>query len=179
MLEIPKIRGYKPLIFAVKDDSIDPSYESEYARVEDGLFVFDSREFGLIAKTNPYPIFPDAKEPYKNEWKELSGDEEYIAPDGLRFKPIEFSLGLYIKARRQPMSSLSASDIVKAQVRSFLTAITKCGTFKMYDGYTAIGFDSVRYVGFSLDSFVARDEWARAIYSIKLKVSDPTKYWEY
>ena len=50
-------------------------------------------EWGMVAKSNPYPLLPTPKEPYKNDWKDESGDDEYNAV--MHYEPIEFSVQFY------------------------------------------------------------------------------------
>ena len=90
--------------------------------------------WGMVAKTNPYPLLPTPKEPYKNDWKDESGDDEYNAV--MHYEPIEFSVQFYIKTFKTPTKS--AEQVLREQMDSFFDAV-KNGEFKIYDAYTGIG----------------------------------------
>lgn len=149
------IIGYKPFYLQVggTDDS-----------------AIDVREaFHLVSKSNPYPLLPTPKDPYKNEWKDENGDEEYT--ERMFYKSIEFEVGFIIKAKAT--SDKTAEAVLRDYVGDFFEHI-KEGTFRTYDAYTGIGFRDVRYVGYKEDSFKARGDWARAQFTITFKTNDPT-----
>lgn len=152
MIRIPDIVDYKPFYIQTANDSI--------AR--------DTIEWGLVAKVNPYPLLPNPKDPYKNEWKDADGDDEWC--DKLRYQSIEFSVSFYIKAFDSPDGT--AEEIIRDKVEGFFSLI-KDGQFKVYDAYNGIGRKNVRYAGFSEDSFVRRKNWARAIFQVNFKANDP------
>lgn len=152
MIYIPDIIGYKPFYIQTDADSV--------AR--------DTSEWGLIAKVNPYPLLPTPKAPYKNEWKDENGDDEWC--DKMYYESIEFTVSFYIKAYDSPEGN--ADEIIRAKVEEFFSLI-KDGTFRVYDSYNGIGRDKVRYAGYSEDSFVRRNNWARAIFEITFKANDP------
>ena len=152
MISIPDIVDYKPFYIQTANDSV--------AR--------DTTEWGLVAKVNPYPLLPNPKEPYKNEWHDGNGDEEWV--EQLFYESIEFSVSFYIKAYDSPDGT--AEEVIRDNVDSFFSLI-KNGTFKVFDSYNGIGRQNVRYSGFSEDSFVRRKDWARAIFRVTFKVNDP------
>lgn len=153
MVYVPEIANYKPFYIQIGSDSV--------AR--------DTAEWGLVAKTNPYPLLPTPKEPYKNEWNDENGDDEYV--DALHYESLEFSVTFYIKAYDDGNDS-STSKIYR-QVRSFFESI-KGGYFMTYDSYSGIGFQQVRYAGYKEESFISRSNWSRAIFTITFKANDPT-----
>ena len=79
MAYIPEILNYKP--FYIQTDA-----DSE---------AIDTTEWGLVAKANPYPLLPTPKQPYKNEWLDEDGDDEYNAQ--MHYEAIEFDVSFYIK----------------------------------------------------------------------------------
>ena len=152
MIRIPDIVDYKPFYIQTEDDSV--------AR--------DTTEWGLIAKVNPYPLLPNPKEPYKNEWKDENGDDEWC--EHMRYESIEFSVSFYIKAFDSPAGT--AEEVIREKVDEFF-ALIRNGQFKIYDSYNGIGRKKVRYAGFSEDSFIRRRNWARAIFQVSFKTNDP------
>ena len=128
-------------------------------------------EWGMVAKTNPYPLLPTPKDTYNNDWKDEDGDDEYTAH--LHYKAFEMEVEFYMKAV-DGTGTTAAADLY-AKARDFFTAI-KEGTFKVYDSYTKIGFQQVRYAGsdFGDNTFKERKGTARAMFKVKFKVNDPT-----
>lgn len=152
MAFVPNIINYKPFYIQTSSDST----------------AIDTTQWGLVAKTNPYPALPDAKEPYKNDWLDEDGEEEYVA--SMHYKPIEFSVSFFVKA----FDSLtdSAVKVLHSQLDSFFAKI-KEGEFKIYDSYTGLGRQHVRYVGYKEDDFKQRKDWARLIFTVTFKANDP------
>lgn len=152
MIHIPDIVDYKPFFIQTESDTM--------AR--------DTTEWGLVAKVNPYPLLPNPKDPYKNEWLDENGDDEWC--EELYYQPIEFSVSFYIKAFDSP--SGTAEEVIRDSVDAFF-ALIRNGQFKVYDSYNGIGRKNVRYAGYSEDSFKRRKNWARAIFNVNFKVNDP------
>ena len=66
----------------------------------------------------------------------------------------------------------TADSVLVSQIRSFFDKI-KSGEFKVYDSYTGLGWQKVRYAGYSEEDFTKNKDWARAIFTITFKVNDP------
>ena len=152
MIYIPKISDYKPFYIQTESDEV----------------AKDTTEWGLLAKSNPYPLLPSPKAPHKNEWFDENGDEEYVKE--MYYESIEFSVSFYIKA--YDGDGESAENIIRNHTETFFSNI-RSGEFKIYDSYTGIGRQKVRYAGYKEDSFIRRKDWARAIFTITFKVNDP------
>lgn len=152
MIHIPHIVNYKPFYIQAKGDSV--------AR--------DTTEWGLVAKTNPYPLLPNPKEPYKNEWHDENGDNEYV--EALYYQAIEFTVSFYIKAFDSAEGT--AEGIIRKNIDDFFSKI-KDGEFLIYDSYNGVGRQNVRYAGYAEEEFTRKDDWARAIFKISFKVNDP------
>lgn len=153
MIHIPQISNYKPFFIQTKED--DKAYPTTF--------------WGLVAKTNPYPLLPTPKEPYKNEWNDENGDDEYV--ETMYYNSIEFTVSFYIKAY-DDIGARSAEEIIRQNVSDFFAKI-KEGEFKIYDSYNGLGRQKVRYAGYSEEEFKRKDNWARAIFEISFKVNDP------
>ena len=152
MVYIPHIANYKPFFIQTDGDTM--------AR--------NTSEWGLIAKVNPYPLLPKPKEPFKNDWHDANGDDEWC--NKMFYESIEFSVSFYIKA--YDSDDKTAEEIIRDNVEEFFSLI-KEGQFKVYDSYNGVGRQKVRYAGFSEDSFTRRKNWARAIFQITFKANDP------
>lgn len=152
MIHIPSIYNYKPFYIQTEGDSV----------------AINTTEWGLVAKTNPYPLLPNPKEPYKNEWYDEHGDEEWVKE--MYYESIEFTVTFYAKAYDSAEKSAEAQ--LRSQIDGFFNKI-KDGEFRIYDSYNGVGRQKVRYAGYSEDEFVRREDWARAIFHISFKVNDP------
>ena len=152
MIYIPNIADYKPF----------------YIQTDSDVAARDTQEWGLVAKVNPYPLLPNPKEPYKNEWLDENGDDEWC--EKMYYESMQFSVSFYIKAYDTEESS--AEDLIRKQVDDFFSLINK-GEFRVYDSYNGIGRRKVRYAGYSEESFTRRKNWARAIFQITFKTNDP------
>lgn len=143
-----------------------------YIQTEADQVARDTTEWGLVPQKNAYPLLPTPKEPYKNEWMDEDGDEEYT--EVMHYEPMEISVGFYIKAYDSPAGT--AQEQIREQVESFFSLI-KHGEFKIYDSYTGLGRQKVRYAGFNEDTFKSRrrqgSNWASATFSLRFKINDP------
>lgn len=156
MVFIPEIADYKPFYIQTDADSK----------------AIDTTEWGLVAKANPFAALPNPKDPYRNEWHDENGDDEYV--DEMYYGSISFSVSFYVKA--YATQTKSAEAVLISQIDSFFSKIRQ-GEFMVFDSYTGIGRRKVRYAGFDEDEFKKRSKsgngWARAIFTIKFKVNDP------
>lgn len=153
MAYIPDIIDYRP--FYIQTDA------------EEG--AVDTAEWGMVAKVNPFPVLPTPKEPYKNEWLDENGDDEYNSK--MYYESFEFEVTFYVKT-----VGTNAESVLVSQVNEFFSKI-KEGEFMIYDSYTGLGRRKVRYAGYSEEDYKRRDSasepWARAIFVVKFKVNDP------
>lgn len=156
MVFIPEISDYKPFYIqtSVDDNAIDTTV------------------WGLVAKVNPFPVLPNPKDPFKNEWHDQNGDDEYTSQ--MFYEPIDFSVSFYVKTYAS--EDKSAEAVMLSQIDSFFAKIRQ-GEFMIYDSYTGIGRRKVRYAGYDEEEFKRKHKigtgWARAIFTIKFKVNDP------
>lgn len=152
MTYIPSIINYKPFYIQADKDSV----------------AKDTTEWGLVAKVNPYPILPNPKAPYNNDWNDENGHDEWC--EVMHYEPIEFSVSFYIKTFDS--KDALAEETMRMQIDAFFSHI-KNGEFKIFDSYNGIGRKKVRYAGYSEESFKRRKDWATAIFEVKFKVNDP------
>ena len=156
MVWLPFINDYKP--FYIQCDG-------------DTAAIDTAEEWGLVAKTNPYPALPTPKEPYKNEWKDENGDDEFT--DAMFYEAFTFEVQFYVKT--YATTGKSAVNVLRGQMAAFFGHI-RSGEFKVYDAYTGLGRRKVRYAGYEEGEFKARDEWARLTFTVTFKVNDPETF---
>lgn len=149
MAYIPDIIDYKPF----------------YIQTDVDTMAIDTTEWGMVAKSNPYPVLPTPKEVYKNEWMDEHGDDEYNAQ--MYYESFEFDVTFYIKT-----IGTDSEAVLRSQIDSFFEKI-KQGEFKVYDAYTGLGRQKVRFAGYGEEEFKKGKNWTRAIFSVTFKVNDP------
>lgn len=123
-------------------------------------------EWGLIVKSFPFKVLSDPKEPYRNDWHDEDGDDEYNAQ--MFGKAYEITVEFLITAD-------SPEDIVRS-LMAFNNYIMS-GEFKIFDTYTWIGRQKVRYAGYVEKDYKHRDD--RICYtqfSLRFKVNDPVTF---
>lgn len=148
----PSIAGYKPFYIQVGDTCYDTL-----------------AEWGFIAKTNPYPALPTPKEPYKNDWPDEDGDDEYVTR--MFYESFEFDVQFYVRA--------TDVESIRSALASFFDTI-KEGEFSVYDATTGLGRQKVRYAGFKEEqSAIKHGLYARCIFTITFKVNDPVTFMTY
>lgn len=154
MAYIPDIIDYRP--FYIQTDA------------EEG--AIDTTTWGMVAKSNPFAILPEPKEVYKNTWLDEDGDEEYTKE--MYYKSLEIEVQFYVKT-----IGGNAEATLISQIEGFFEKV-RDGEFMIFDSYTGLGRQKVRYAGFDEEDFKKRFKssvsWARAIFTIKFKVNDPT-----
>lgn len=153
MVYVPEIIDYKP--FYIQTDADETAV--------------DTTEWGMVTKTNPFPALPNPKEPYKNDWLDEDGDDEYNKK--MHYESFEFDVQFYVKT-----IGTNAEAILLSQIDGFFNKI-KDGEFMIYDSHTGLGRRKVRYAGFDSNEYkrryMATADWARAIFTITFKVNDP------
>lgn len=149
MAYIPDIIDYKPFYIQTNEDEV----------------AIDTTEWGLVAKSTPFPILPTPKEPYKNQWLDEDGDDEYN--ERMYYESFEFDVAFYVKTL-----GTDAEQVLRRQIESFFTKI-RHGEFKVFDSYTGLGRRRVRYAGYAEHEFKKADTWSRAIFNVTFKVNDP------
>ena len=154
---LPNIQGYEPFYIQ---------------RATDEAAVNIRSAFGITIKTHEYPSKRKTKEPYKNDWKDRDGDDEWN--DVLQYEAITLEIQCVMFTRTA--NSSSSRQELKTAVMAFENAIRN-GEFKIYDSWTKFGFQKVRVDEFpriSEGAFDEMDGHCRLIFSVILKVNDPT-----
>ena len=129
MIYTPRISNYRPFYIQIGTaDAIDLIGSPYY----------------LVVKSPDYPSYK-VKEPYKNDWKDEHGDDEYIGASGLYVEA--FSLNLECAMFAIADSTQSEADLIQDlsnRVKALREALRAAGFFKIYDSYTGFGFQKVR-----------------------------------
>lgn len=150
---------------------------SDYApfyiqRGTDDAAINIRQAYGITIMVHEYPMKRKVKEPYKNDWKDRDGDDEWNTV--LNYEAITLTLKCVLFASGS--DSDDARLELKAAVKSFQSAI-KYGEFKIYDDWTKFGFQKVRideFPGIQEGDFDELDGRCRLIFDVILKVNDPT-----
>lgn len=162
MLYVPPIRDYKP--FYIQSGTAQTATD-----------IKDT--YSVVVKTHDYPSFRKPKEPYKNNWFDEHGDDEYLAQ--MFYEAFTFKAECVMLA-----SGATARADLSAGIRAFQDALA--GEFKVYDSWTGFGFQKVRLSQFPMPSdgnfdvfYIknpttrVRTEYARVIFTVEFKVNDP------
>lgn len=125
--------------------------------------AWDTRDYGLVAQAQPYPDNYEAKDPYKNDWFDEDGDDEYVAP--LKRKAFEYTVKFYIRD--------ASFDAINTYKEAFRAKITQ-GEIKIYDSWQGRGFQHVRFVKDNVDQREEEKDYVWMIFSATFKVNDPS-----
>ena len=144
-------------------------YKPFYIQRDNQLKADDTKSaWGMIAKSNPYPALPNPKDPYKNNWLDRDGEDEYTRE--MFYEPMTIEVEFYAKA-----VGSSAAETLRGWMDDFFEHIRN-GEFKIYDSYTALGFGGVRYAGYKEGSYKARNGWASAMFTVSFKINAPATH---
>ena len=162
MINNPTISGYKPFY------------------IQKGDTCYDTKtEWGFIAKSNPYPALPEPKEPYANKLKDEHGDDEYT--NHIYYESFTFDVQFYTRTQdtvNNGSVTETAAETIRAKLKAFFD-IVKEGNLKVFDSYTALGRQKVRYGGYKEEKFYSRGDMAKCIFTITFKVNDPITMMKY
>ncbi len=157
MLYVPPIRGeYHPFYIQLNGASSAVDVKSIYS---------------VIIKTHDYPSFRKPKDPYKNDWKDEHGDDEYT--EQLFFQAFTFKAECVMFAKGSSEDAAIAD--LKEGITDFMDFLSG-GEFSTYDGWTGFGFQHVRLGAFNMPSngdYDTMDGKSRVIFTVEFKVNDP------
>ena len=140
-------------------------------RATDASAINIQTTYGVTILVHEYPSRRKVKQPYKNDWKDQHGDDEYT--EHLFYEAFTLTLKCCILTN-EANASTSRQEI-KAQIRNFQNAISE-GEFKIYDDWTKFGFRKVRideFPAISEGDFDNLDGHCRLIFNMVVKVNDP------
>lgn len=148
------------------------NYKPFYIQIGDNNAIDTSTQWGMIAKENPYVALPNPKEPYKNSWKDEDGDDEYNFV--MKYEAFTFDVKFLIISEDEVYGNtiITAAQSINTQLNEFFDTV-KQGEFKIFDSYTGLGRQRVRYDGYKEDDFKERNGKARVEFTVTFKVNDP------
>lgn len=155
---VPQISGYEPFYIQRDGDASATNILSAY---------------GVIVKDSDYPMTRKTKEPYKNDWKDRDGDDEWN--NIIHYEAFTYQIQCAIYTRNANGDDAARSEL-KAAIRAFQNFI-KNGEFKFYSAWHKFGFQKVRIEEFpepATGAFTTYGNTARVIFTAILKVNDPT-----
>lgn len=157
MLYVPPIRG---------------EYHPFYIQLNGAASAVDVKAiYSVIVKTHDYPSFRKPKEPYKNDWKDEHGDDEYT--EQMFFEAFTFKAECVMFAKGS--TETSAISDLKEGITDFMDFLSG-GEFSTYDGWTGFGFRHVRLSEFKMPGegdYDTMDGMSRVIFTVDFKVNDP------
>lgn len=135
----------------------------------DALVVDPFDDWGIVCKDFPFKLYGEAKELPSQDWHDEHGDDEYI-PSELRISAYEIDVEFVYKGDM---------NTANTNIMAFLDYLTgKGGTgaeLMVYDTYTRIGRQGVRYVSVDDDIFWRQEEGGDVVvFVVTFKVNDPT-----
>lgn len=155
MLYVPPIRDYKPF----------------YIQFGDGDAIDIKSAYSVIVKTHDYPAVRKPKDPYKNDWKDEHGDDEYLGQVFME----AFTFNAECAMFAEDSTGGTAIDDLNDGIQTFMSALSS-GEFSTYDAWTGFGFQHVRLSEFKMPSSGDYKAWngkSRVIFNVEFKVNDP------
>lgn len=144
-------------------------YAILFKKMADDASVVDTLDnWGIVCKDFPFKLYGEAKELSSNDWKDEDGDDEYI-PSELKIASYELEVEFVYKG------SINTANV---NIKGFLDYLTGRGgtgaELMVYDTYTKIGRQSVRYVSVDEDIFWRQEEGGDVVvFAVTFKVNDP------
>lgn len=131
--------------------------------------VIDTYEaWQIVCKDFPFKLGGDAKDLYAESLPDEHGDDEYI-PDIIPIGAYEIDVPFVYKG-----SINTANHYIKQFLHYLLGLDGYKPDLKIYDTYTKIGRQKVRYVGYKDDAFVRKDDEGDVVeFTMSFKVNDP------
>lgn len=145
------------------------TYAIYFKKMKDDALVVDTfGNWGIVCKDFPFKLYGEAKELPSNDWKDGHGDDEYV-PDELKIASYEIEVEFAYKG---------AMNAANTKIRGFLDYLTgKGGTgaeLMVYDTYTKIGRQNVRFVSVEDDVFWRQEDGGDVVvFVVTFKVNDP------
>ena len=145
----------------------------------DALAVDTLDSWGIVCKEFPFKLCGEAKELPSHDWKDEDGTDEYV-PDKLTMEAYELKVEFVYKDKKPNV--VNGVDLNKNKgnenVKAFLNYLTgrdgSGAELMVYDTYTRIGRQHVRFVSVDEDIFWRQTEGGDVFtFSVTFKVNDP------
>lgn len=129
---------------------------------KDDITIDTLANYGIYVKHVPFLLFPKVKELHKITRYDDNGDYEYL-PEEPSYEAYEMNIDFVYKG---------VLNTANAQIKSFL-GFLQGGWLTIYDEYSGIGRQKVRYVSVDEDASLYRRGFDAVEFSVKFKVNDP------
>ena len=144
-------------------------YAIYFKKMKDDALVVDTLDrWGIVCKEFPFKLYGEAKELPSHDWKDEDGEDEYV-PDVIPMAAYEMEVEFVYKGDKGTANAKVGGFL------SYLTGHDGAGAEMMvYDTYTKIGRQRVRYVGVSEDIYWSETEGGDVfVFAVTFKVNDP------
>lgn len=143
-------------------------YAIYFRKMNDALVVDTLDNWGIVCKDFPFKMYGEAKELPSNDWKDEDGDDEYI-PSELKIASYELEVEFVYKGDM---------NTANTNIKAFLDYLTGRGgtgaEFMVYDTFTKIGRQHVRFVSVDDDIFWRQEDGGDVVvFVVTFKVNDP------
>ena len=146
-------------------------YSILFKKMSPSAATIDTQDaWGIVCRDFPFKIYGEAKPLPSVNWHDSHGDDEYI-PSTLFIDAYELKVDFAYKGTR---------DSANAAIRSFLNYITgndglnQGAELMVYDTYTRIGRQKVRYVSVAEEMTVRNDfDGDLFTFSVTFRINDP------
>lgn len=144
-------------------------YAILFKKMRDDALVVDTFDnWGIVCKDFPFKLYGEAKELPSHDWKDEHGDDEYV-PRELKIASYEVEVEFAYKGEM---------NTANANIKGFLDYLTGRGgtgaELKVYDTYTRIGRQHVRYVSVDEDVFYRQEDGGDVVvFVVTFKINDP------
>lgn len=144
-------------------------YAIYFKKMKSDALVVDSLDnWGIVCKEFPFKLYGEAKELPSHDWKGMDGNDEYI-PSKLPVAAYDVKVEFAYKG---------VMDSANANVKGFLDYLTgrdgSGAELMVYDTYTKIGRQHIRYMNVKEDVFHRQEESGDVVvFIVTFKVNDP------
>ncbi len=132
-------------------------------KMKSGYTKKNSLDWGIAIKKFQLDYYPEMKDIPKNDWYDQDGDEEFI-PDVPYYKAYESDIEFVYQG---------ATDTGIGNITNFLDYISRNGYNYIYDSYSKVGRQNVRYVKMSDAKMYRSGGNEYIIFKVTLKFNDP------
>jgi hypothetical protein len=144
-------------------------YAIYFKKMKNDALVVDTLDnWGIVCKEFPFKLYGEAKELPSHDWKDEDGGDEYV-PEVIPMAAYEMDVEFVYKG---------AKETANQKVGGFLKYLTgrdgMGAEMMVYDTYTGIGRQRVRFVKVDEDIFWRQEEGGDVLtFVVTLKVNDP------
>lgn len=144
-------------------------YAILFKKMKNNASVVDTLDnWGIVCKDFPFKLHGEAKELPFHDWKDEDGEDEYV-PEELKLASYEIDVEFAYKG------NVGTANV---NIKGFLDYLTGRGgtgaDLMVYDTYTKIGRQHVRFVSVDEDVFYRQEDGGDVVvFVVTFKVNDP------